>query len=65
VTRKLRILRAHGIIRKVQGTHRYVLTKRGRAGGEGDPSVPAGHLGATTESMRMKIFEKNEDFGVS
>jgi hypothetical protein len=29
VTRKLRILRAHGIIRKVQGTHRYVLTKGG------------------------------------
>ena len=29
VTRKLRMLRAHGIIRKVQGTHRYVLTKGG------------------------------------
>ena len=29
VTRKLRILRAHGIIRKVQGTHRYMLTKGG------------------------------------
>jgi hypothetical protein len=30
VTRKLRMLRAHGIIRKVQGTHRYVMTKKGR-----------------------------------
>jgi hypothetical protein len=29
VTRKLRMLRAHGIIRKVSGTHRYVLTKGG------------------------------------
>ena len=29
VTRKLRMLRAHGIIRKVTGTHRYVLTKGG------------------------------------
>jgi len=24
------MLRAHGIIRKVQGTHRYVMTKKGR-----------------------------------
>jgi len=30
VTRKLRMLRAHGIITKVQGTHRYVMTKKGR-----------------------------------
>lgn len=30
VTRKLRMLRAHGIIRKVAGTHRYLLTKAGR-----------------------------------
>jgi hypothetical protein len=30
VTRKLRLLRAHGILRKVPRTHRYVLTKRGR-----------------------------------
>ena len=30
VTRKLRMLRAHGIIRKVNKTHRYLLTKRGR-----------------------------------
>jgi hypothetical protein len=29
VTRKLRMLRAHGMIRKVAGTHRYVLTKGG------------------------------------
>ena len=29
VTRKLRMLRAHGIIRKVTGTHRYLLTKGG------------------------------------
>jgi hypothetical protein len=29
VTRKLRMLRAHGMIRKVTGTHRYVLTKGG------------------------------------
>jgi hypothetical protein len=30
VTRKLRMLRAHGIIRKVTGTHRYVFTTSGR-----------------------------------
>jgi hypothetical protein len=30
ITRKLRLLRAHGILRKVPRTHRYVLTKRGR-----------------------------------
>ena len=30
VTRKLRLLRAHGLIRKVSGTHRYLLTTRGR-----------------------------------
>jgi hypothetical protein len=29
VTRNLRMLRAHGIIRKVAGTHRYVLTRGG------------------------------------
>lgn len=30
VTHRLRILRAHGIIRKVHRTHRYMLTKKGR-----------------------------------
>jgi hypothetical protein len=30
VTRKLRLLRAHRIVRKVPRTHRYVLTDRGR-----------------------------------
>ncbi len=30
VTRKLRMLRAHGLIRKVPKTHRYVLTAAGR-----------------------------------
>ena len=30
VTRKLRLLRAHGIIRKVPKSHRYVFTKKGR-----------------------------------
>ena len=30
VTRKLRLLRAHRIIRKVPQTHRYVFTKKGR-----------------------------------
>lgn len=30
ITRKLRLLRAHGIIRKVSRTHRYMLTKKGR-----------------------------------
>jgi hypothetical protein len=30
VTRKLRLLRAHGLIRKVPRTHRYVLTAAGR-----------------------------------
>lgn len=30
ITRKLRLLRAHGLIRKVSGTHRYLLTENGR-----------------------------------
>ena len=30
VTRQLRLLRAHGLLRKVSGTHRYVLTPQGR-----------------------------------
>jgi hypothetical protein len=30
VTRRLRLLRAHGLIQKVSGTHRYVLTPQGR-----------------------------------
>jgi len=30
VTRRLRLLRAHGIIRKVPHTNRYVVTKKGR-----------------------------------
>ena len=31
VTRMLRLLRAHGIIRKVESSHRYLLTENGRA----------------------------------
>lgn len=31
VTRKLRLLRAHGLIRKVPKTHRYMLTTRGQS----------------------------------
>ena len=31
VTRKLRLLRAHGIISKVESSHRYLLTENGRA----------------------------------
>jgi hypothetical protein len=31
VTRKLRLLRAHGLLRKVAHTHRYVVSPRGRA----------------------------------
>lgn len=30
LTRQLRLLRAHGLLRKVSGTHRYVLTENGR-----------------------------------
>jgi hypothetical protein len=30
VSRKLRLLRAHGLIRKVPGSHRYLLTPQGR-----------------------------------
>jgi hypothetical protein len=29
VTRQLRLLRAHGLLRKVSGTHRYVVTEGG------------------------------------
>ena len=31
VTRKLRLLRAHGVIRPISRTHRYKLTRKGRA----------------------------------
>ena len=31
ITRRLMLLRAHGLIRKVPRTHRYVLTKKGRS----------------------------------
>jgi hypothetical protein len=31
VTRKLRLLRAHGLITKVPSTHRYVLSQKGRS----------------------------------
>jgi len=30
VTRNIRLLRAHGLIRKVSGTHRYVVSEKGR-----------------------------------
>lgn len=30
ISRRIRLLRAHGLVHKVQGTHRYLLTKRGR-----------------------------------
>jgi hypothetical protein len=30
ITRKLRLLRAHGLIRKVSGTHRYLVTAKGQ-----------------------------------
>jgi hypothetical protein len=30
VTRKLRLLRAHGLIKKVPHSHRYLLTERGQ-----------------------------------
>ena len=30
VTRKIRLLRAHGLVRKVSGTHRYVVSEKGR-----------------------------------
>ena len=30
VTRQLRMLRAHGLIRKIPRTHRYILTQKGR-----------------------------------
>ena len=30
VTRQLRLLRVHGLLRKVSGTHRYVVTEGGR-----------------------------------
>src|SRR6266508_4578278 len=30
ITRKLALLRAHGLIRKINGSHRWMLTARGR-----------------------------------
>jgi hypothetical protein len=30
LTRRFALLRAHGLIRKVSGTHRYILTEKGR-----------------------------------
>ena len=30
ITRKIRLLRAHGLVSKVSKTHRYILTEKGR-----------------------------------
>ena len=30
MTRKIRILRAHGLVKKVVKTHRYMITEKGR-----------------------------------
>ena len=30
ITRKLRLLRAHGMLKKVSGTHRYIVSSEGR-----------------------------------
>jgi predicted transcriptional regulator len=30
MTRKLALLRAHGLLKKVSGTHRYQVTEKGR-----------------------------------
>jgi hypothetical protein len=30
ITRKIRLLRAHGLVRKVSGTHRYMVSQKGR-----------------------------------
>jgi hypothetical protein len=39
VTRKLALLRAHGLIRKIPGTHRYLVTKEGRTAISALPAV--------------------------
>lgn len=50
VTRRLRMLRAHGLIKKVPHTHRYVLTKTGR---ETLPALIAARQADTTRLTQL------------
>ena len=47
VSRKLRLLRAHGLIYKITHTHRYQLTKAGRA----TTTAILAALGSTTRQL--------------
>ncbi len=53
--RRLRMLRAHGVIKKVPKTHRYQITERGR--------LLAAAVQATREEMDEEILAPGEDFG--
>jgi hypothetical protein len=50
VTRRLRMLRAHGLIKKVPHTHRYVLTKTGR---QTLPALIAARQADTTQLAQL------------
>jgi hypothetical protein len=49
ISRRLRILRAHGLIRKIPKTHRYILTKRGQ--------LLTSALSATREATIKQLLE--------
>lgn len=50
VTRQLRLLRGHGLIRKVKGTHRYQLTAKGR---EVTTALSAARAASTNELAKL------------
>lgn len=49
-TRALALLRAHGLIRKVSRTHRYMLTRRGR---EAITALPAARKAPVDQLLKL------------
>jgi hypothetical protein len=50
MTRKLALLKAHGVIRRLPGTHRYVMTEKGRAA---ITAVLAAHQASVCQLTKM------------
>ncbi len=65
VTRKLRILRAHGYHSQSDRNASVSAYQRWSADGDGHSQVPRGLSGTTGESVRLKIFAKTEDLRAS
>ena len=60
ITRQLRLLRAHGLITKIPGTHRYLLTPSGRKiTAQSSPRFE--HRSPAHSPRRMKIFAPGEE----